>query len=484
MRYLLVLLLLLPAYSTLAAGDEPFRVRLTEDLGTLDWNYGEVNPEIAYQLMEGLFKADAKGRPVHGAAKSHFWNKDKTSLRILLDPASRWSDGSPVCAQAFVDSWTRLLSKEFASPYAHYGHILKKFEATSCRELKIEFTRPSPEAPALFSHYVFFPLRAEQLKKEPGIFRSGKGLLVNGAFRVTDWKRGQKLVMEPNPNYGGAKPYLSAVEFLFIPDDGTAQVLFEQKKLDWMRDIPPLLRGAALEKSGEFRQFPSLTAYYLGVNATRSTLAQDPAVRRGLSEALDRSEFTKVLGREHKGTRTWLLPALFPALKSPAPNKEAIALGAEKMKAALAAGKMDLVLRVYDKSAHRLLAEWLQGQWEKKLGVRIPIEVQESKVYWKDVVRSPAPIFLSGVTAPYAHPRSFLQEFLTSSTANWTGWSSAAYDEAVTKEKFQEAEELLREGGHVIPLYERDSVALVQKKWKSFFINPLGQVFLSELKAP
>lgn len=482
MRYLLVLLLFLSALSTRAAGEAAFRVRLTEDLGTLDWNYGEVNPEILYQLMDGLFKADAKGRPVHAAAKSHFWSKDKTALRILLDPAARWSDGSPVCAQQFVDSWTRLLSKEFASPYAHYGHILKKFEATSCRELKIEFNRPSPEAPALFSHYVFFPLRAEQLKKEPGIFRSGKGLLVNGPFRVTEWKRGQNLVMEANPSYGGAKPALTTVEFLFLPDDGTAQVLFEQKKLDWMRDIPPLLRTPALEKGGEFRQFPSLTAYYFGVNATRSTMAQDPVVRKALSEALDRAELAKVLGREHKGIRTWLLPALFPALKAPASDPAVLAQARAKLEAAQAKGKMDLVLRVYDKSAHRLLAEWAQGQWEKKLGVRIPIEVQESKVYWRDVVRSPAPIFLSGVTAPYAHPRSFLQEFLTSSTANWLGWSSAAYDKAVDEERFQEAEDTLREGGHVIPLYSRDSVALVQKKWKHFFINPLGQVFLAEVK--
>lgn len=220
------------------------------------------------------------------------------------------------------------------------------------------------------------------------------------------------------------------------------------------------------------------------MNATRSTLAQDPVVLRGLNEALDRAELPKVLGREHKGTRTWLLPALFPGLKTPAAEKEAIPLAKAKMLAAKEAGKMDLTLRVYDKSAHRLLAEWAQGQWEKKLGVRIPIEVQESKVYWKEITRSPAPIFLSGVTAPYAHPRSFLQEFLTSSTANWLGWNSAAYDDAVNQEKFQLAEDILREAGHVIPLYSRDEVALVQKKWKNFFINPLGQVFLAEVKGP
>ncbi|RYZ97477.1 MAG: hypothetical protein EOP11_21965, partial [Proteobacteria bacterium] len=119
---------------------EAFRFRLAEDLGTLDWNYGEVNPEIQYQLMEGLFRGDAKGRPVHAAAAAHFWSKDKKTLRVMLDPLSRWSDGAPVCAQGFVDSWNRLRDKKFASPYAHYANIIKSTEAVSCRELKITFT--------------------------------------------------------------------------------------------------------------------------------------------------------------------------------------------------------------------------------------------------------------------------------------------------------------------------------------------------------
>jgi oligopeptide transport system substrate-binding protein len=480
---LLSLLLTVPARSAPAAPPEEnvFRVRLTEDLGTLDWNYGEVNPEVQYQLMEGLFRADAKGKPVPAAAKSIFWGKDKKSLRVLLDPLSRWSDGAPVCAQGFVDSWERLRDRKFASPYAHYANILKSVEAVSCRELKISFTRPSPEAPALFSHYVFFPLRKEQIAKDPSLFRSGKGLLVNGPYVVEEWKRGQRLVLGANPRYGKAAPAVKKLEFYFVPEDGTAQVLFEQNKIDWMKDIPALLRTPALEKSPAFRQFPSYTAFYFGMNATRSKLAQDPVVRKGLSEALAREELPKILGREYRPARSWLPAALAEGVKTRAPDPAALAAARAKLAQAQAEGKMDLLLRVYSKSAHRLLAEWAQGQWEKKLGVRIPIEVQEAKAYWKELGSAPPPLFLSGITAPYAHPRAYLQEFLSASTANWTGWTSGDYDRAVDEGNFAGAEEILQEGGHVIPLYSRDAVGLVQKKWKRFSINPLGQVFLSEL---
>jgi oligopeptide transport system substrate-binding protein len=467
--------------ATKPEADKTFRVRLAEDLSTLDWNYGEMNPEVAYQLMEGLFRADHHGKPVGAAARFYHFNPGKTELTIQLQPDRKWSDGSPLCAQQFVDSWSRLRSKEFASPYAHYAHVLKSFEAHSCRELKVTFNRPAPEALALLSHYVFFPIRLDNLAENPKVFSQGKGLIVNGPFQVVEWKRGEHLALEPNPHYAGLKPAISRLEFLFVPDDSTAKVMFEEKRVDWMRDLPPLLRTATLERSPEFHVFPQLTVYYFGLNAGKSKLLEDPEVRAALSSALDRRELSKVLGRENRGVTAWLPPELFAGLRPAHLVPPSPALK-EKLAQSVKDGKMDLQLRIYNKSAHKLLAEWAQGQWERKLGIRIPIDVQDGKVYWKEITTNPAPIFLSGVTAPYGHPRAFLQEFLSTSTANWTGWKSEEYDHAVNSEDFREAESLLEKNGFVMPLYERDAVALVQRKWKNFFINPLGQVFLETVR--
>jgi ABC-type oligopeptide transport system substrate-binding subunit len=457
-----------------------FRARLTEDLGTLDWNYGEVNPEIVYQLMEGLFRTDRDGKPELAAARSTKWNADQTELTVMLKADRRWSDGSPLCAQQFVDSWARLQSKAFGSPYKHFANVLKSFEAKSCRELKVKFERPSPEAPALLSHYVFFPIRMDQLKKTPKIFNIGGDLLVNGPFRLAGWKANQSLSLVRNPHFGGKNPAIDRVEFYFVPDENSAQVMFEQKKLDWVKDVPPLMRSKKMEASAEFHIFPNLTTFYFGLSDGKSALMKDPAIRVALRESLDRSELPKVLGREHKGTLTWLSAAAFPEVKAPKQEKKWSEAKA-KLAEAVKKGSMDIVLRVYSKSSHKTLAEWAQGQWEKKLGVRIPVEVMEGKVYWREIYTNPSPIFLSGVTAPYSHPRAFLQEFLSSSSANWTGWSSAGYDKAVDEERFQDAEDILQASGMFIPLYTRDTVAVVAKKWKGFHVNPLGQVFLEDV---
>jgi oligopeptide transport system substrate-binding protein len=477
---------LLAAWTVFAAAPpEPkvFRVRLAEDLGTLDWNYGEVSPEVIYQVMEGLFKADKDGHPEGAAVKTYKWNDDFTKLTLFLKPSRKWSDGSPLCAQQFVDSWNRLRDKKFGSPYAHYASVLKHYEAKSCRELQVSFTRPAREAIALFSHYVFFPIRLDNLAKHPKAFTEGTTLLVNGPFRPAEWRTNQQLTLSRNPFYE-EKPAIASVEFYFIPDDGTAKTLFEQGQLDWVRDLNLLLRTPKLEKGGEFRLFPSLTSYYFGLNGLSSLLLKDPTVRYALGHTLDRPEITKVLGSEYRGSTTWLTPKLFPELKRPSAKTDRAKIKAAKalLAEAVKEKRMDLVIRVYGKEAHKKLAEWAQGQWEKKLGVRIPIEVQEAKVYWKEIAMRAAPIYLSGVTAAYVHPRAYLQEFMTESSANWTGWTSSVYDRAVEEGRFQDAEDALQEQGFVIPLYTRESVALVKKKWQGFAINPLGQAFLADVK--
>ncbi len=468
---------------TFSAQAKTFHARLVEDLGTLDWNYGEVSPEILYQVMEGLYTTDHLGRPLPALAEKFQWSDGKKKIHFQLRKNLKWSDGAPLCASHFVDSWNRLRSKEFASPYSHYANVLKSFSAPNCQSLDVEFTRPAPEALALFSHYVFFPIRLDALAAHPKMFTDGIGLPCNGAYQIESWIRNQSTTLVRNPNYGDFpdRATIDRIEFQFLPEDSTAAVLFEKKKLDWMKEVPLTMRTPELESHLEFNRFPSLTAFYFGLNAKASSLLADPVVRTALSDALDRDELKKVLGSETRPSTSWLTRELFPDLKEPTMTPKNFDKAKELLSKAVTDNHMDLRLVVYNKQSNKNLAEWAQGQWLKKLGVTIPIEIQEAKVYWSQMSPNAPAIFLSGVTAPYNHPRAFLQEFFSDSSANWTSWKSSEYDSLVAQEKFQKAEELLQKEGYVMPLYSRDTVALVQKTWKGFWINPLGQVFLKNV---
>ncbi|MCO5143816.1 MAG: peptide ABC transporter substrate-binding protein [Oligoflexia bacterium] len=452
-------------------------LRLEEDLGTLDWNYGEINEEIVYQIMEGLFQGDENGSPKPAAVGSYTWNDDHTQLNINLKKDRRWSDDMPLCASHFVESWKRLRSKEFASPYAHFANAIKDMFPRSCRELIVRFERSTPEGLAILSHYVFLPIRQDLIAKDKKYFQSGKDLVVNGPYKVKEWDLNKKVLLEKNLSYPRKNYKFNSVEFVFVPEESTAKTMFDQGRIDWMKGLSPLSRSAKLEKSPTFKTFPSFTSYYFGLNQEYSDLLKDKNIRHALSDALDRKQIQKILGKESRGTSTWLAKEMLSSIKNQR-QKANLEEAKKILKEAAKKEKMDLKLRTYAKPAHKLLAEWAQGQWEKNLGIRIPIEVVEEKVYWKEIYAKPGAIFFGGVTAPYGHPRAYYQEFFKNSSANWTGWTSASYDEAVYKENFQTAEDILLSDGYIIPLYSKDIVVLVSKKWKSFFINPLGQFFI------
>jgi ABC-type oligopeptide transport system substrate-binding subunit len=96
--------------------------------------------------------------------------------------------------------------------------------------------------------------------------------------------------------------------------------------------------------------------------------------------------------------------------------------------------------------------------------------------------RDPPQIFLSGITAAYAHPFSFLSEFLSESRANWGHFASKAYDEAATRRNSDEAERILLSSEcAVIPLYFRSVETLVSNRWQGFAINPLSTVYLKNV---
>src|SRR5207245_1874707 len=110
-----------------------------------------------------------------------------------------------------------------------------------------------------------------------------------------------------------------------------------------------------LEKSPELRLFPSLIVYYFGLNAAHAPVLNDLGVRRLLSAALGREEIPKILGKECRGTSSWLVPELLPGRRA----ETAAALdpkARERLAAAAAKGPLGLEIHTYSKTSHRLLA--------------------------------------------------------------------------------------------------------------------------------
>ena len=97
------------------------------DVKDLDPQMTTANEEgnIIRNLFEGLVVKDPKtADPVPGVALKWTTSKDGKKFTFQLNPNAKWSDGTPVTANDFVYSWTRLLDPKTASENAVLAHAI------------------------------------------------------------------------------------------------------------------------------------------------------------------------------------------------------------------------------------------------------------------------------------------------------------------------------------------------------------------------
>jgi len=470
-KSLLIFLVTLSLASS-ALAQNLLRFRVNEDLGSLDWGYGEVTALVAEQLMEGLTSTDVHGQAKPALATRWSSSKDASQYVFHINPKANWSDGKRVCSSDFVDAWTRVKDPSFAAPYVHLFSEIDSFSSRGCNELIVTLRRPNRYFSSLVSHRVFFPIRKDLLTKYGNNWTRPENLVVTGPFVLVKWIPNKTFEMRKNPKYFGIKPVVDQLQALVISDDTTALNLFNSGELHWMKDLP-FFERPKLSKKPEFHTFKTLIGYHLGFLMSGPNALSQP-LRCALSKSINKNEIPHFLfGGE---VPAWgVLP---PALEQKRSSSNFNLVEAKKLLAQTSMPER-LELHYYAKEIHEPLVQWLQQEWKDNLGIEVKLVRTEGKTYWSRLGQDPPPLFLSGITAAYAHPDSFLSEFRSDSKANWGHFKSSRYDNAEVNLAQQI---LLHDECAVIPLYFRSTAVLAAPQWEGITVNVLAQVSFKSAK--
>jgi peptide/nickel transport system substrate-binding protein len=154
-------------------------------------------------------------------------------------------------------------------------------------------TYREPYAPALESWgTAIHPrhlLEGKDVTKSP----LGRAPVGTGPYRFVEWKAGEKLVLEANPDYYDGKPYIRRVVYRIIPDSSTQFLELQSGGLDFM-GLTPIQFSTQTDTTAFRRGFNkyrylSFGYSYLGYNL-RKPLFQDLRVRQAIAHAIDKQE--------------------------------------------------------------------------------------------------------------------------------------------------------------------------------------------------
>ena len=458
---------------------------------------------IMLALFEGLVSpdpVDASPRP--GVASRWETSSDGLTWTFHLRPDARWSNGDPVTAADFEWSCRRMLSPRLGSGYAYMLFILENAEAYNraqvddfskvgvkaldAHTLQYRLRVPTPAFLAMLCHSSWFPVHRATIEAHGAIdarfsrwTRPGNHV-GNGPFRLVEWNPNAYVRCEANPHYWNAAANgLKGVWFHVIDNPNTGERAFRSGQLHVTTTVPTQKRPALLANGDPFFHHAPLLATAFYVFNTSKPPFDDARVRRAFSMAVNREDLVRHVTGSGEIPAKGLIP---PGTGGYAGVPVGIAEDPDAARRLLAEagfpegrGLPEIRLLVTSAEQSRILAEGIAGMWRRSLGdgIRVRIERQESKVFYRTVQNGDFMIARGGWYGDFNDPKNFIDLMRSNSGNNRTRWKSPAFDalaDAADRERDPaarldicgRAEELLMSESPIIPLYFQTSVNLRQ----------------------
>lgn len=416
---------------------------------------GQPEGRVANALFEGLTTFDSQARSGPGMAESWTISDDRKVYTFKLRPDAKWSDGSPLTAQDFVNTWRRTLTPDTMASYNYQLFYLKNAQAFAegkvkdfsevgakaldDRTLEVTLENPTPFFLDLCATPPLAPVPTKVVEKYGDNWTKPEHIVNNGAYLLEKWKLNDVIRLRKNPNYwNAANVALETVDVLPISKDTVAFNFYSSGLADLCMDkgLTPLALLDELKNRPDFHPAPFLGTYFLRFNCKKGPFA-DARVRRAFGMAIDKRRIVKKITRAGELPAAGFVPPGLEGYVAPG----GLPYDPEKARALLAeagypGGKgFPLVVNYLydDKGSNESIAVELQDMWRKELGITVNLAKQEWKVYLNSLSSLDYDIARSSWVGDYPDANTFLDLFLSGGGNNRTGWSDATYDDLIAQ---------------------------------------------------
>lgn len=461
-----------------------------------------VEATILTDLYEGLVKLDARGDIVPGAATHWDVSEDGLTWTFHLRDNLLWSNGNALTSEDFLRGARRLFSPVIASPGAIFFFGIRNSEAVAKgsadpqslgveapdpRTVTIELENPDP--------YILRLLTQMSLLPWPEAEGSGRSIIGNGPFTLSDWKPFSTIELIRNPLYRNAETVrLDKVIYHPAPDPASAVKRFRAGELDISPGVPAAQFKPLKELLGDrLRSGRTFSTSYLGLNLEAKPL-DDIRVRTAMFLAMEREMITERILRAGQVPAWRYTPDLltdYPLELSSFADKNTAARRDEARRLLSAAGygpdnPLQLQLRYIGDDQGRMIAVAVRSMLAG-IGVKVDVLTSDLKTHYSDLVMGKYQLALVGWNAN-PDPSSFLTAFEHSdgtNTFNISGYNNPRFDDLMTQARrlvgikernaaFAAAEETLLSDAAIVPLYSGIAHALVQDRVKGFYVHGTG----------
>ena len=473
---------------------------------------------ILRDLYEGLVTEAADGELVPGTAKRWTVSDDGRRYTFELKETARWSNGDPVTAADFVAGFRRTVDPKTNSTYASMLAPLKNaaliiagdapvetlgIRALNEKTVEIELDQSTPYLLGLLLTPATYPLPRASFEAHGDSFVRPEFMVSNGAYRIKDWRVGDRLTAERNPAYwDNDNVAIDEVEYLPIEDAAVELNLFRAGEIDITSTVPSSQYAALRETYPDALHVnPLLGTYFLVLDTTQAPLA-DKRVRKALTMAVHREDISRVvLGSANPGAWSFVPDGIvgYSGYHYPwrdEPREAQLATARELYAAAGYSPDKPLQIQLLYNTGdnHRKLMVAVQEMIRQNLGAEVELINQEWKVMLQTRKDFDAwDLLRFGWNGDYQDAYNFLEIFQSNNPLNAAGWQNPAFDAllqdaneeqdlALRAKILRAAEAMLLEDYPMLPLYFYASKHLVSDRVTGFSATIMDRIYSQHMR--
>jgi len=243
---------------------------------------GAAIPEaLLVNVYEGLVKVDQDGEIQPLLADSWTISDDRMTYDFVLREGVTFSNGDEFTADDVKFSIERVMSDEWTINLKAQMDIVNTVEVVSPTEVSVTLDRPSNRW--LYS----MTTRIGAMFSEDGVGDLANQPIGTGPYVLEEWVRGDRLVLQANPDYWGEAPAMETVTLRYFNDPSAMNNALLSGDIDVVGTVQAPEALAQFE-GGEFQIIEGTTngEVVLAMNNSRPPF-DDPLVRQAVRHAID-----------------------------------------------------------------------------------------------------------------------------------------------------------------------------------------------------
>jgi ABC-type transport system substrate-binding protein len=247
------------------------------------------NGSVLNQVSEPLVLLTTKGEVVPWLVESWEQSKDGKSWTLKLRKGVKFTDGTPMNAEAVKFSLERFRKHSIGKATLA---VVETIAAVDEHTLRI--TTKAPYAPLIATlGYHWIVVYSEAQIKKVGDENLHTAPVGSGPFKFVHHKRGQEVRLEANEGYWAGKPRLKTVVSRPYPDLSARLLALESGDVDLIFQVTPQ-EVARLSRNPNLAVYtpPSARVIWIYLNTQKEPF-KDKRVRQALYHAIDRDAIVK-----------------------------------------------------------------------------------------------------------------------------------------------------------------------------------------------